>query len=113
MKNLLTSTTAILASAALFAAGLMLQSETPMHSNAPATLPVSIEQKLASGPTSPPGPWDDDDTGSGGTKIASGPTIPPGPWDDDDSSSGSTKIASVPTIAPDLGDGIAASVSRS
>lgn len=34
------------------------------------------------------------DTGNGsGTKIASGPTIPPGPWDDDDdTSSGDTKI---------------------
>ena len=45
MKNLLTSTTAILASAALFAAGLMFQSGTCTHLNAPATLP--IEKKLA------------------------------------------------------------------
>jgi hypothetical protein len=111
MKNLLTSTTAILASAALFAAGLMFQSGTCTHLNAPATLP--IEKKLASGPTIPPGPWDGVDSNSPGTKIASGPTIPPGPWDDDDSGSGSTKVASGPTIPPGPWDGVAASVSRS
>ena len=111
MKTLLTSTTAILASAVLFAAGLMIQSGTSAHSNAPATLPLSLE-KTASVPTIPPGPWDDDDSSSGGTKVASGPTIPPGPWDDDDSSSG-TKIASGPTIIPGSGNGIAAFATRS
>ena len=93
MKNLLTSTTAILASAALFAAGLMIQSGTRIESHAPATLPMCIEKKIASGPTIPPGPWDDDDSSSGDTKVASGPTIPPGPWDGDDSGSGGTKVA--------------------
>jgi len=111
MKTLLTSTTAIFASALLFAAGLIIQSGMSAHFNAPATLPTSLE-KIASGPTIPPGPWDDDDSSSGGTKVASGPTIPPGPWDDDDSSSG-TKIASGPRILASPGDGIAALATRS
>jgi hypothetical protein len=31
---------------------------------------------VASGPTMPPGPWDQKPV-----TVASGPTMPPGPWD--------------------------------
>jgi hypothetical protein len=92
MKSLLASTSVLCASAVLFAIGVMSQSKSDTNLAAPTSLSVIVDHKLASGPTIPPGPWDEDDSGSGGTKIASGPTIPPGPWDEDDSDSGGTKL---------------------
>ena len=90
MKRLLSSTTVLIASAALFAAGVMSQLTTRGQFAAPTSLSVFIEYDLASGPTIPPGPWDEESS-NGETKIASGPTIPPGPWDEEPSN-GETKV---------------------
>lgn len=92
MKKLLSSLSVLFASAALFAAGILSQSQSEPNPAAPTSITVIVDHTLASGPTIPPGPWDDEDTGSGDTKIASGPTIPPGPWDDEDTGSGDTKL---------------------
>ena len=90
MTKLLARTSVLFTAAALFAAGLVLQSESGAKV-APTSLSVFDTETLASGPTLRPGPYDEDDSGSGGTKIASGPTLPPGPYDEDDSGSGGTK----------------------
>jgi hypothetical protein len=91
MKKLFASTTVLFATAALFAAGVIAQSDTDVNLVAPTSLSVIIDYQTASGPTIPP--IDDDETG--GTKVASGPTIPP----IDDDTTGGTK-ASGPTIPP-------------
>ena len=92
MSRILASTSLLFASAALFAAAVVFQPTGAGNRVAPTSLTVIVEDKVASGPTIPPGPWDEDDDGSGGTKLASGPTIPPGPWDEDDDGSGGTKL---------------------
>ena len=99
MTKLLARTSVLLTAAALFTTGLMLQGDSSKMA-APTSLSVMDDQTLASGPTIPPGPYDEEESGSGGTKIASGPTIPPGPYDEEESGSGGTKIASGPTIPP-------------
>ena len=83
MKTLLSNTTVLLACAALFAAGLFTKSAVEADLVAPTSLSLIHEDQEASGPTIPPGPWDDEDTEEE-PKIASGPTIPPGPWDDEE-----------------------------
>lgn len=100
MKKLLSSLSVLFASAALFAAGILSQSRCEPNPAAPTSITVIIDHTLASGPTIPPGPWDEEEPNSGETKIASGPTIPPGPWDEEEPNSGETKIASGPTIPP-------------
>jgi hypothetical protein len=100
MKKLFSSLSVLFASAALFAAGVLSQSKCEPNLAAPTSITVIVDHTLASGPTIPPGPWDEEETGSGDTKIASGPTIPPGPWDEEETGSGDTKIASGPTIPP-------------
>jgi hypothetical protein len=82
----------LFAVAALFATGFLLQSEEKTHVSAPTSLSIFDLESFASGPTIPPGPYDEDDSNPGETKLASGPTIPPGPYDEDDSGSGETKI---------------------
>ncbi len=41
------------------------------------SVPGNPIQELSSGPTMPPGPWDEKPV-----QVASGPTMPPGPWDE-------------------------------
>ena len=91
MTRILTSTAVLLASAGLFTASMIWQPGAAGTRVAPTSLTFMADDTLASGPTIPPGPWDEEDSGSGGTKIYSGPTIPPGPWDEDESGSGGTK----------------------
>lgn len=97
MIKLLTRTSILFASAALFAAGLISQSNTEIKSVAPTSLTVIVDDSLASGPTLPPGDYDEDE--DGGTKVASGPTLPPGDYDEDEDG-GTTKVASGPTLPP-------------
>jgi len=91
MKRILASTAVLIASAALFAAGSMSKLSTQGEFAAPTSISIFVDHDLASGPTIPPGPWDEEGSGSGETKIASGPTIPPGPWDEEPGS-GETKV---------------------
>ncbi|HYI91993.1 MAG TPA: hypothetical protein VEX68_00475 [Bryobacteraceae bacterium] len=74
MKTLFASSTLLVASAALFAAGVFSQSETITDFAAPTSLSVMMEYEAASGPTFPP--IDEQDL-PGGTNLASGPTFPP------------------------------------
>ncbi len=70
MKNLFARTSVLIAAAALFATGLALQSESHTNIAAPTSLSVIELDVLASGPTIPPGPYDEDDSSSGGQKLA-------------------------------------------
>jgi hypothetical protein len=94
MKTLFASSTLLLASATLFAAGVFSQSETITDFAAPTSLSVIVEHQAASGPTFPP--IDEEET-SGGTQLASGPTFPP---IDEEETSGGTQLASGPTFPP-------------
>ena len=99
MTRLLTSSLVLFASAALFLAGVLSQADAAAPYVAPTSLSLIEDEQTASGPTIPPGPWDEEEEDEGGTKVASGPTIPPGPWDEEDEEEG-TKVASGPTIPP-------------
>lgn len=96
MKKIFASFSLLFASAVLFAAGVITQSQTQFNLVAPTSLSVLEDYSFASGPTIPP--IDEDDTGAGGTHVASGPTIPP--IEDDDTGAGGTNVASGPTIPP-------------
>lgn len=84
MTRLFASTSLLIASAVLYAAGCIAQSTTEGTTVSPTGLSVFVEETMASGPTLPP----DDPTDDGGTHIASGPTLPP----DDPTDDGGTRV---------------------
>ena len=70
MNKIFARTSVWFAVATLFASGFLLQSKENTHPAAPTSLSILDEDTLASGPTIPPGPYDEDDDNPGDTKIA-------------------------------------------
>jgi hypothetical protein len=91
MATFLNNSKVLFVCAALFVFGTIAKSDAGANLAAPTSLSLMYQGEQASGPTIPPGPWDEEE-GEGETKVASGPTIPPGPWDEEEGE-GETKIA--------------------
>ena len=88
MNSILTNIRVFGSVAALFVAA----TATQVWYGCPETTAVPQEITIASGPTLPPGPWDEGKE----VNVASGPTLPPGPWDEGKE----VNVASGPTLPP-------------